>query len=281
MLEYVQMDLLHAVILGIVEGITEFLPVSSTGHLAIAEKLLGYDIEDPAMTAFTAFIQIGATIATLVYFRADIRRVLTAWVRGVMGGKRSGADYRMGWAIIVGSIPIAIVGLLFKDYIETGLRSLWFVAAGLLGWSLVMYLVEKHATQQRTESETTWRDTLFVGFVQCLALVPGVSRSGATISASLFKGFDRLTATRLSFFLSIPALLAAGVLQGVTRADDISRSIGWTPTIVATIVSFVVAYVAIAWLLKYIATHSFRGFIVYRVVLGLVLVVLLSTGVVL
>ena len=273
------MSLFEAIIFGIVEGITEFLPVSSTGHLTILERLLGYDIQSPAMTAFTAFIQIGATLATVLYFRKDIWRVLTSWLAGVAGGPKNNPDYRMGWAVIVGSLPIAVVGLLFKDSIETALRSLWFVAAGLLLWSAVMWLAEKQAKQIRKETSTTRKDTLFVGAMQCVALIPGVSRSGATISGSLFLGFDRITATRLSFFLSIPALLAAGVLQGITRAGDIDQQIGWAPTIVATIVSFVVAYMAVAWLLKYIATHSFKNFIVYRVILGGVLVVLLVSGV--
>lgn len=274
------MNLLHAIIFGIIEGVTEFLPVSSTGHLTIGEQLLGYDIKDPAMTAFTAFIQIGATAATVLYFRRDIWRVATAWLRGVGGGPKNNPDYRMGWAVIIGSIPIAVVGLLFKGIIETGLRSMWFVALALLGWSLVMYIAEKQASQKRKETSTTWRDTLVVGLMQCIALIPGVSRSGATISGSLFLGFDRVTATRLSFFLSIPALFAAGVLQGFTRADDIGNSIGWTATIAATIVSFIVAYVAVAWLLRYIATHSFKLFIVYRVALGALLVVLLAVGVI-
>ncbi len=274
------MDLLHAVILGIIEGITEFLPVSSTGHLTIAEQLLGYDIHDPALTAFTAFIQVGATLATVLYFRKDIWNVVTAWLSGVNGGDKTNPEYKMGWAVIVGSIPIAIIGLLFKDQIETGLRSMWFVAIGLLGWSFVMYLTEKYARQNRPESSTTWRDTLFIGTMQCIALIPGVSRSGATISASLFKGFDRMAATRLSFFLSIPALMAAGILQVTTRADVIGERIGWVPTILATVVSFIVAYIAVAWLLKFIATHSFKSFIVYRVALGSLLVVLLTTGVI-
>ncbi len=274
------MDILHAIVLGIIEGVTEFLPVSSTGHLTIAEKLLGYDIDDPAMTAFTAFIQTGATLATIIYFRKDIWRVLKAWLAGVRGGPRDNPDYRMGWAIIVGSLPIAVIGLLFKDQIETSLRSLWLVAAGLILWSGVMYVAEKYARQDRTEKDTTWKDTLFVGAMQCVALIPGVSRSGATISASLFKGFDRVTATRLSFYLSIPALMAAGIMQAVTQAEEIGVRIGWVPTVVATIVSFFVAYAAVAWLLKYIATHSFTGFIVYRLVLGGVLLVLLVTGVV-
>lgn len=274
------MDILHAILFGIIEGITEFLPVSSTGHLTILEELLGYDINDPAMTAFTAFIQIGATLATVWYFRKDIWRVITSWVHGISGGDKDTPDYRIGWAIIVGSIPIAVIGLLFKDHIETTLRSMWVVAISLLGWSLVMYLTEKYARQNRKEKSTTWKDTLFIGFVQCIALIPGISRSGATISASFFKGFDRVTATRLSFFLSIPALMAAGILQAITRADDISIQIGWLPTLVATVVSFGVAYVAVAWLLKFIATHSFRSFIAYRVALGSLLVVLLTTGVI-
>jgi undecaprenyl-diphosphatase len=273
------MSIVDAIILGIIEGITEFLPVSSTGHLTIAERLLGYDISDPAMTAFTAFIQVGATLSTIIFFRKDIWRVVTAWITGITGGSRDNTDYRMGWAIIIGSIPIAVIGLLFKDQIETGLRSLWFVAIGLIVWSGVMYIAERYAKQSRPESSATWKDTLFVGVMQCIALVPGVSRSGATISAALFKGFDRMTATRLSFFLSIPALMAAGIFQAITQADDIGERIGWMPTLVATIVSFIVAYIAVAWLLKYIATHTFTAFIWYRLALGSVLIVLLSTGV--
>ncbi len=273
------MSIIHAIILGIIEGITEFLPISSTGHLTIAEKLLGYQIDDPALTAFTAFIQVGATLATVLYFRKDIVRVLVAWFKGITGGSKDTPDYRMGWAIIVGSIPIAIVGLAFKSQIETGLRSLWYVAWALILWSLVMYWAERNATQKRHEKSTTWKDTLFVGVAQCIALIPGVSRSGATISAGFLRGFDRMTATRLSFFLSIPALIAAGILEAVTKASDISERIGWQPTIVATVVSFVVAYIAVAWLLKFIATHSYKSFIVYRVALGVLLMALLATGV--
>jgi undecaprenyl-diphosphatase len=186
----------------------------------------------------------------------------------------------LGWGIIIGSIPIAVIGLLFKDQIETGLRSLWFVAIALIVWSGVMYLAEKYAPQTRHEKSTTWRDALFIGVAQCIALIPGVSRSGATISAGLFRGFDRMTATRLSFFLAIPALLAAGILEAVTRVGDVSSSVGWNATIIGTIVSFISAYFVIAWLLKFIATHSYKSFIVYRLALGIVLVVLLSTGVI-
>jgi undecaprenyl-diphosphatase len=274
------MSILHAIIFGIIEGITEFLPVSSTGHLTIAEKLLGYQIDDVGITAFTAIIQVGAILATVLFFWKDIVRVGAAWFKGIFGGPKDTADYRLGWGIIIGSIPIAIVGLLFKDQIETGLRSLWFVAAALILWSGVMYWTETNARQNRHEKSTTWRDTLFIGVAQCIALIPGVSRSGATISASLFKGFDRMTATRLSFFLAIPALLAAGVLEAVTRAGDVSQSVGWTPTLIGTVISFVSAYFVVAWLLKFIATHSYKSFIVYRLVLGAVLIVLLASGVI-
>src|SRR6202008_589602 len=172
------MSIIHAIIFGIIEGITEFLPISSTGHLTIAEKLLGYQIDDVGVTAFTAIIQVGATVATLLYFRSDIVRVAKAWLGGIFGGKRDTPDYRLGWGIIIGSIPIAVIGLAFKDQIETGLRSLWYVAIALIVWGLVMYFAEKHAPQNRHEKSTTWKDALFIGVFQCLALIPGVSRSG-------------------------------------------------------------------------------------------------------
>ncbi len=274
------MSIFHAIIFGIIEGVTEFLPISSTGHLTIAEQLLGYQINDPALTAFTAFIQIGATLATVLYFRKDIWRVLLGWLAGIRGGSKNTPEYRLGWGVIVGSIPIVVVALLFKHQIETTVRNMWVVAIALIVWSGVMYLSEKYATQKRGESQATWRDTLFIGMVQCVALIPGVSRSGATISASFIKGFDRMTATRLAFFLSIPALTAAGLFQAVTKGGDIGSRVGWTPTIIATVTSFFVAYVVVAWLLKFIATHSYTNFIIYRVALGSVLIVLLLTGVI-
>lgn len=273
------MNLLHAILFGIIEGITEFLPISSTGHLTIAEKLLGYRVDDPAVTAFTAIIQSGAILATVLYFRKDIGRIVRAWLKGLADkSARTNLDYRFGWAVIIGSLPIAIIGLLFKDQIETGLRSLWFVAIALIGWSAVMWLADKLGSQKRKETEVTWRDTLFIGIAQCIALIPGVSRSGATMSAGLFRGFDRLTVTRLSFFLSIPALLAAGSLQAITEYGAISNGVGWPATLLATIVSFFVAYLAVAWLLKFIAHHNLSVFIGYRLALGSLLIILLSTG---
>ena len=277
------MDIWHAVLLGAVEGFTEFLPISSTGHLTILENLLGYQIDSPDITAFTAIIQSGAVLATVIFLRHDIWRIITGWVRGLFHAEhRDHLDYRFGWAVILGSIPIAVVGLLFKDQITTTLRSLWFVSGALILWSAVMWFADHAATQVRHEKDVTWKDTLIIGTVQCLALIPGVSRSGATMSAGLLRDLDRVAVTRLSFFLSIPALLAASVLQTVTEYDNISSAnggVGWGATIVATLVSFVVGYIAVAWLLKFIAKHSYSIFIIYRVVLGSVLMVLLATNV--
>lgn len=273
------MGLFEAIILGIIEGITEFLPVSSTAHITIAEKLMGFTINSADMTAFTAIIQVGAIFSTLLYFRSDLARLTRAWFEGIFNKtRRDTLDYKFGWAVILGSIPIGIVGLAFKDQIEGSLRSLWIIAAALIIWSGVMWLADILAKQNRHEKDVTWKDTLIIGLTQCLALIPGVSRSGATLSAGLFRGFDRVTVMRLSFFLSIPALLAAGVLESVTQYQHISDGVGWGPTIVATITSFVVAYGVIAWLLKYVAHHSYLLFIIYRLILGLLLVALLISG---
>ncbi len=273
------MNIIEAVILGAVEGLTEFLPVSSTGHLTILEKLFGHSIDDPDITAFTAIIQVGAVLATVIYLRKDLWRIITGWLRGVFRpAHRQDPDYRFGWAVILGSIPIGIVGLLFKDTIETTLRSLWFVGGALIVWSAVMWFADRAATQQRGEADVTWKDTLIIGLTQCLALIPGVSRSGATMSAGLLRDLDRVTVTRLSFFLSIPALLAAGALQTVDEYDNISNGVGWPATITATVVSFVVAYFAVSWLLKFIAGHTYTVFIVYRIVLGTVVLLLVGSG---
>lgn len=273
------MEWWQAIILGIVEGVTEFLPVSSTGHLTIVEKLMGMRINDPSLTAFTAIIQVGAIIAAIVYFWDDIWRVLSAWWRGLWWKRaRRQFDYKYGWAIIIGSVPIAIVGYLFKDEVETVLRSLWFVAFALIGWSVVMWIADKHSAVRRGEKQATWRDTLAIGFGQCLALIPGVSRSGATISIGLFRGFDRVTVTKLSFFLGIPALVAAGLLEVVTEHKYIAGGVGWGSTILATIVSFVVGYFSIAWLLKFVSNNDFSLFIKYRVGLGALIIVLLAAG---
>jgi undecaprenyl-diphosphatase len=272
-------EIWQAILLGIVEGITEFLPVSSTGHLTIAEGLLGLQVDAVGVTAYTAVIQVGAIAAAIIYFRRDIVRFIMGFVRGLTSAEaRQHHDWRMALNVIVGSVPIAIVGLLAKPLIEGPLRSLWVVANALIIWSLVMVYAELKATQKRGEADVSLKDAAIIGAIQCFALIPGVSRSGATISAGLLRGIDRVTATRLSFFLGIPALTAAGLLEGVTAAGDISKTVGWVPTIVGTVVSFVVAYVTIAWLLKFVANHSIVTFVWYRVAIGVLLIGLLATG---
>lgn len=274
------MNLLQALLLGVLEGTTEFLPVSSTGHLTVAEAMLGLPIDDPGVTAFTAVIQLGAIAAVLLYFRRDIVRLAAAWVRGLVHRPEAlDPDYRLAWLIILGSAPVVVVGLLGRGLIAGPLRSLWVVALALIGWSVVMLVAERRGSQQRGEGELRVRDALVIGVMQCCALIPGVSRSGATISAGLLRGLDRSTATRLSFFLSIPALTAAGLYEGASSAGQISASVGWGPTLAATAVSFLVAYACIAWLLRFVAHHPITVFVYYRVAAGALLLGLLGTGV--
>lgn len=275
---------LDAIVLGIVEGLTEYLPVSSTGHLTITEKLLGLEVDAPAVTAYTAIIQLGAILATLIYFAKDIARFAAAWFRGLVDADaRSNPDYGLAWAVVIGSVPVGLVGFAARDLISGGLRSLWVVAAALVVWSVVMVAAERaHVVFERRgsvrgEQTVTPMDGLVIGLVQCFSLIPGVSRSGATISAGLARGIDRVTATRLSFFLAIPALTAAGVFQSVEQADDLV-DLGLGPMAVGLVVAFVVAYASIAWLLRFVATNSLMSFVWYRVGLGAVLAVALAAG---
>jgi len=273
---------LDSIILGIVEGLTEYLPVSSTGHLTIAEKMLGLTVDNPAVTAYTAIIQLGAIAATVVYFFKDIVRLLGAWFRGLRSAQdRAHHDYQLAWAVIVGSIPVAIVGFLARKAITGGLRSLWVVAAALILWSAVMWVAERRhgvlekSGVQRGEGQVTMRDGVVIGLVQCFSLIPGVSRSGATISAGLINGLDRVTATRLSFFMAIPALTAAGLYE----LKDVNASVvGFGQLGVGIVIAFVVAYASIAWLLTFVAHHPITTFVWYRVALGLALFVVLGAG---
>lgn len=273
------LELWEAILLGLIEGLTEFLPVSSTGHLTLAEKLLGYEIDAPDVTAFTAIIQMGAILATLVFFRADIARFTAAFLRGLARPEaRAGRDWRFAVALLLGSLPIGIVGLAFHDTIETTLRNLWFVGASLVLWSGVMLFADRTASLERGEDDVRWRDTLIIGVTQCLALIPGVSRSGATLSAGLLLGLDRVTATRLAFFLAIPALTAATLFQIATEYENVAGGVGWPGTAAALATSFVVGYAAVAWLLRFVARHTFTVFIVYRVVLGTLILALVGSG---
>jgi len=270
------MELWKALILGIVEGLTEFLPVSSTGHLTITEKLLHLKVDDAAVTGFTAVIQVGAILAAIVYFFRDIVRIVRGFFRGLFNREYRDFDYRFGWYVVVGSIPIGVLGLAAKPLITGPLRSLWVVAAGLIVWGAVMVRAERLATQGRNEKQVTMRDGIVIGLAQCVALIPGVSRSGATISAGLLRDLDRVTATRLAFFLGIPALTAAGLFELKDALHG--TSVGVPALAVGTVVSFAVAYASIAWLLRFVVRHSIATFVWYRVALGALLIVALSAG---
>ncbi|MCF2530409.1 undecaprenyl-diphosphate phosphatase [Yinghuangia soli] len=271
---------LDAVILGVVEGLTEFLPVSSTGHLKITEGLLGIDVDDKSVVGFTAVIQVGAIAAVLFYFLKDIVRIVSAWGRGI-GDKaqRQDRDYKFAWWVIYATIPIVIVGIAMKPLIHGPLASLWVVAGSLIVGSGVMWYAEVASgtrARRRGEDEVTLKDAMLVGSSQILALLfPGFSRSGATISTALILGLDRVAATRLSFFLSIPALTGAGIyeLKDATGGDTSVTSL-----IVGTAVSFVVAYASVAWLLKFVSKHTIKGFAIYRVVVGFALIGMLASG---
>lgn len=268
---------LDSLVLGVVEGLTEFLPVSSTGHLTVAAKVLGLTVDDPAVTAYTAIIQFGAIAATFLYFRRDILHLAREGATGWRSGDwRRRKDCAFAWYVVAGSIPIGLVGFAAKDLVTGPLRSLWVVAVALIGWSAVMYVAERRGRQTTGQLDITLSTVLVVGAVQCLALIPGVSRSGATISAALLRDVDRVTATRLSFFLAIPALTAAGLYE----LKDVDTSVvGWGQLALGALVSFLVAYASIAWLLKYVAKHPITVFVGYRVTAGLALAALLGAGV--
>lgn len=275
------MEWWQSVILGIVEGVTEFLPISSTGHLTVTEKLMGMPIDDPGVTAYTAIIQVGAMIASIVYFRSDIVRIATAWFAGLRDAEaRKVPDYQLGWAVIGGVFVTSVIALALKDWIRGPFRSLWVVVFGLAAWSVVMFLGDRLGKQSRGEQSITLADGLILGAVQAFSLVPGVSRSGATISGAMLMGIDRVTATRLSFFLGIPTLVAAGGYEAASSFGAVAGTVGWASTLVGLAVSFVVAYASIAWLLRYVASNDFSWFVIYRSVAAVIIALLLVFGVV-
>ncbi|MFC9329737.1 undecaprenyl-diphosphate phosphatase [Kitasatospora sp. NPDC057015] len=268
----------QAVVLGIVEGVTEFLPVSSTGHLKITEGLMGIPVDDTSVVGFTAVIQVGAIAAVLLYFLKDIVRIVSAWGRGLVNREeRYRHDYKFAWWVVYATIPIVVVGLAAKPLIKGPLASLWVVAGSLIVGSGVMWAADQIGRHKRGEDDTSFKDAMIVGSAQILALLfPGFSRSGATMSAGLALDLDRVAATRLSFFLGIPALTGAGLYE---LKDALGAGVGTAPLIVGTAVSFAVAYASIAWLLKYVAKHSFNAFVVYRIAIGVILFGLLGSGV--
>ncbi|OEU89536.1 undecaprenyl-diphosphate phosphatase [Streptomyces oceani] len=280
------MSWFESFVLGLVQGLTEFLPISSSAHLRLTAAFAGW--EDPG-AAFTAVTQIGTETAVLIYFRKDIARIVSAWFRSLIRkATRHDHDAQLGWLVIIGSIPIGVLGLTFKEQIEGPFRDLRLIATTLIGLGIVLGLADWFAVR-RAESgrgrvaregkgieQLTVRDGLLYGLAQAMALVPGVSRSGATISAGLFMGYTREAAARYSFLLAIPAVLASGALE-LTEIGE--GHVSWGPTVLATVLAFAVAYVVIAWFMRFISTRSFMPFVIYRVLLGLLIFALIGAGV--
>jgi undecaprenyl-diphosphatase len=269
-------DLFKAVVLGTLQGLTEFLPISSSAHLRIFPELFGWG--DPG-AAFTAVIQIGTELAVLIFFRKDIWRIGLAWVRSLFRPEYRGhLDSRMGWFIIIGSLPIVVLGVLLKDVIERDFRNLWIIGTTLIVLGIILGIADRFSSDDKQMKQLSLRDAVLMGAAQACALVPGVSRSGATISMGRFLGYEREAATRYAFLLAIPAVVGAGLfeLKEIPHGDN---AYGWGPTIVATVVSFIVGYAAIAWLLRYVSTRSYTPFVLYRVALGGATLLLLATGV--
>ena len=284
------MNFFQAIFLGLVQALTEYLPVSSSAHIRIiGDLMLG---SDPG-AAFTAIIQIGTELAVILYFRHDIIRILGAWFGSLFGkeGKdfksRMGAhnpDTQMGWFIILGTMPILIAGLLFKHAIEGSLRNLWITVTVLALFGVLLWVVDARSKQVKTMKEMTWKDALIFGIGQMLALIPGVSRSGGTITFGRAMGYTREAAVRVSFLMAIPAVFGAGILEAVSAVKDVAAGDagmfpGWGPTIAAAIVAFVVGYVVIIGFLKFVSTFSYKAFAIYRIGLAIVVALLLITGV--
>jgi len=284
------MNFFQAIFLGLVQALTEYLPVSSSAHIRIiGDLMLG---SDPG-AAFTAIIQIGTELAVILYFRHDIIRILGAWFGSLFGkeGKdfksRMGAhnpDTQMGWFIILGTMPILIAGLLFKHAIEGSLRNLWITVTVLALFGVLLWVVDARSKQVKTMKEMTWKDALIFGIGQMLALIPGVSRSGGTITFGRAMGYTREAAVRVSFLMAIPAVFGAGILEAVSAVKDVAAGDagmfpGWGPTIAAAIVAFLVGYVVIIGFLKFVSTFSYKAFAIYRIGLAIVVALLLITGV--
>lgn len=265
----------EAVVLGIIQGLTEFLPISSSAHLLIMSQLFGW--EDPG-AAFTAVTQIGTELAVIIYFRREIVAIVRAWSRSIIhADARHEPDARMGWLVIIGTIPIAILGLTFADQIETVARNLWLTAVMLIVFGVILGVADALGARVKTERDLTVRDGILFGLAQSLALIPGVSRSGATISAGLAMGYSRGAAARYAFLLAIPAVLASGFYEATKISDQ--AYVEWGPTILATAIAFTVGFAVIAWLMRWLSTRSYLPFVIYRLALGTLVLVLLAAGV--
>ncbi|WP_193565831.1 undecaprenyl-diphosphate phosphatase [Corynebacterium pseudotuberculosis] len=271
-----QLSWAQTIVLSIVQGLTEFLPISSSGHLRIISQLFwGED----AGASFTAVVQLGTELAVLVYFAKDITKIVTGWLKGLFNKEARDFDYRMGWMVIVGTLPVVIIGVLAKDLIRDAFRNLWITATVLILFSFVFIAAEKFGSKKRNFEELTMKDAIIMGLAQCLALIPGVSRSGGTVSAGLFVGLDREVATRFSFLLAIPAVLGSGLFSLPDAfAPDAGQAASGMQLLVGTGIAFVLGYASIAWLLKFVGNHSFSWFAAYRIPVGLLVMGLLATG---
>jgi undecaprenyl-diphosphatase len=266
-------SLIEEIVLGLTQGLTEFLPISSTAHLRIVPAFVGWD--DPG-AAFTAVVQLGTMAAVLIYFRRDLLRIAGTWLASLRDPSlRSELDARLGWYLVIGTVPIAIFGFIFKDQIENGARDLYVIGSALIVLGLVLLLAERVGSHSRKLEEITTRDGVTIGFAQALALVPGVSRSGATITAGLFEGLDRPSAARFSFLLSVPAVVLSGLFE-LRHAGTAGGTVGGL--LLATLLAFITGYASIAFLLRYLTSHSTAVFVAYRVILGSVVLVLAATG---
>ena len=279
------MSWLEAIVLGVVQGLTEFLPISSSAHQLIVGRLFWGN--DGGGAAFTAVNQLGTEAAVIVYFWRDIVRIISQWAKSLVGRTpRSDPDARMGWLVIVGTIPIGVLGLVLQDVIEGPLRNLWVTATALLVFALVIAVADSTCRQTKTLDDLSVKDGLFYGLWQACALIPGVSRSGGTISGGLFMGYTREAAARYSFLLAIPAVVASGLFElkdvvGGTATDTGNVvDTSWGEIAVATVLAFVIGYAVIAWFLRYISSHDFRPFVYYRIALSIGLFGMLGTGVI-
>lgn len=270
-----EISILQAVVYGVIQGLTEWLPISSTAHLRVVPALLGW--KDPG-SAFTAVIQLGTILAVLIYFAKDLGRAIGGWFRSITGKERDTLDAKIGWGVFWGTFPIVVLGFLFKDQIKSDqIRSLYVVATTLIVMGIGMLVAEKLGKQNRGFEKLTTKDGILVGAWQALALIPGMSRSGSTITGGLFAGLDRPTAARFSFLLSVPSIVAAGLYELIDERKHIMGP-NLTPTLVATAVSFVVGYASIAFLMKYLQKRGITLFVAYRIALGVILLILVSQG---
>jgi undecaprenyl-diphosphatase len=268
------MGWLEAIVLGIVQGLTEFLPISSSAHQSIIGQLF-FKGHDPG-AAFTAVTQLGTETAVILYFAKDIGRIISRWFLALFGKvPRNDPDARMGWLVILGSIPIGLIGLLFKDAISGPLRNLWITVAMLAGFAVVLWIADRVSKHTYELNQLTWVDGIALGFAQALALIPGVSRSGATIAGGLFLGYTRESSARYAFLLAIPAVFISGLFE---LKDIPGSDAAWPQIVVATVIAFGIGLAVIHWLLKYVSKHNFSIFVWYRLALAAVLAGLLLTG---